>query len=190
VQETIALYEERLSASDTQRYELEDKVAELEEKLKGLQVAPNSPSSQPSTTTMIDNETLRDQVVHLQKKIGTLEDMIEDSRATAEKEEAAMRDKLKRHKDREDQLKKELGESKKEVERILKSEALARGRVEEVQVALKESTTALEDAQAEIEGLRAELDVLLFLRYSPCTDTLHTEYGIQQYLWRSLGRHS
>ena len=33
-QETIALYEERLSAADTKRYELEDKIFALEEQLR------------------------------------------------------------------------------------------------------------------------------------------------------------
>ena len=100
----------------------------------------------------------------MQRKVSTLEDIIEDSRATAEREEVAIRERMRKVKDREDALKKELIDGKKEVERVLKNEAAARGRIEEIQEALRESTVALENAQAEVEGLRSELDVCTICR--------------------------
>ncbi|KIP04841.1 hypothetical protein PHLGIDRAFT_75210 [Phlebiopsis gigantea 11061_1 CR5-6] len=95
-QETIALYEERLSAADSRRYEMEDHIASLEEQLQD-QARPVSPSTLARRATSaleIDNETLREQVQHLQKKIGQLEDMLEDARVATEREEQTGRDPL------------------------------------------------------------------------------------------------
>ncbi|KAJ7132877.1 hypothetical protein C8R43DRAFT_1023761 [Mycena crocata] len=158
-QETIALYEERLSAADRERYELEARIASLEAGARANTRTP-SPTATPkvaSSATEIDNETLRDQVVHLQKKVAKLEDVIEDAHATSERDEAALGERMRRLKEKEEAMKKELNEGRKEVERMIKSEASARRRVEEVEEALQESTVALEDARAEVEGLRAEL---------------------------------
>jgi CAP-Gly domain-containing linker protein 1 len=97
--------------------------------------------------------------MHLQRKITTMEDTVEDTRATAEKEEIALRERMRRLKEKEDGMKKELNEGRKEAERVLKSEATARIRVDEIEEALRESTVALENARAEVEILRAELAV-------------------------------
>ena len=45
------------------------------------------------------------------------------------------------------------------MERIVKSEAAAKLRVEEIEEALRENTLALENARAEVEGLSSELTV-------------------------------
>ena len=60
-------------------------------------------------------------------------------------------------------MKRELNAGRKEVEQMLKSEAAARGRVEENEEALRESTLALENARAEIEVLRSEIVVSIFV---------------------------
>lgn len=155
-QETIALYEERLSAADSRRYELESRITSLEAGIQAKQTS-NSPTVDISSATQIDNETLREQVLHLQRKISTMEDIIEDAHAMSEKEEVALRERMKSLKEKEDGMKKELNEGRKEVERMVKSEAAARNRVEEIEEAIRESTVALENARAEVEGLRAEL---------------------------------
>ncbi|KAF8993711.1 hypothetical protein BDQ17DRAFT_1312094 [Cyathus striatus] len=156
-QETIALYEERLSKADAQRYDLETRLSAFE----GAKVSDRTQSPRSSgyitSAQEIDNETLRDQVIHFQKKIATMEDILEDVRATSEREEAILRDKMKRLKDKEDSMKKELNEGRAEVERMAKSEASAKNRVEEAEEALRESTLALENARADVETLRAEL---------------------------------
>ncbi|KAF7973871.1 hypothetical protein HWV62_14088 [Athelia sp. TMB] len=155
-QETIALYEERLSTADTDRYALEDRISALEDEAK--QGANSmSASRQASSAAEIDNETLRDQVQHMQKRIQTLEDMLEDAQAASEREEAATRERIRRFREKEDIMKKELNAGRVEVEQMLKSEESARGRVEENEEALRESTLALENARAEIEVLRAEI---------------------------------
>ncbi|KAF8210105.1 hypothetical protein K438DRAFT_1903746 [Mycena galopus ATCC 62051] len=160
-QETIALYEERLSAVDREKEELEARLATLEARTRATtrSPSPSAAASKPVATsaTEIDNETLRDQVVHFQKKVAKLEDALEDAHAASERDEAALGERMRRIKDKEEAAKKELSEGRKEVERIIKSEASARRRLEEVEEALQESTVALEDARAEVEGLRAEL---------------------------------
>ncbi|EGN99907.1 hypothetical protein SERLA73DRAFT_72683 [Serpula lacrymans var. lacrymans S7.3] len=158
-QETIALYEERLSEADTKRYELEDRIVVLEDQVKKstMPMSPSAALQRASSAAEIDNENLREQVQHLQRKISSLEDTLEDVRTTSEREEVAIRERIRRYKDKEEAMKNELNEGRREVEQILKAETLAKGRVEEVEEALRESTLALENAQAEIEGLRAEL---------------------------------
>ncbi|KAF9231494.1 hypothetical protein BU15DRAFT_90898 [Melanogaster broomeanus] len=165
-QETIALYEERLSAADARRYEMEDRIIALEEQVKKATV-PLSPGLAAQRTTSaleIDNETLREQLQHLQRKLSAMEDTLEDVRATSEREEATMRERMKRFKEKEESMRNELGEGRKAVEQVAKAEALAKSRIEEVEEALRESTLALENARAEIEVLRtdvaaADLDV-------------------------------
>lgn len=119
---------------------------------------PHTPNHK--TATEIDNEALRDQVLYLQKKMATLEDLIEDSRIASEREENALRERVKKLKEKEDGMKLELTEGLQEVERVTKAEVSARSRVEEIEEALRESQVALENARAEIEGLRAELAVI------------------------------
>ncbi|KZT11066.1 uncharacterized protein LAESUDRAFT_693618 [Laetiporus sulphureus 93-53] len=158
-QETIALYEERLSTADSQRYELEDLVASLQEQLRA-QDRPPSPTTahgQAITAVEIDNEALREQVQHLQKRIAALEDQLEDAHATLEKEEAAAHERMVQFTDREDGLHKELAAAKEETQQVIRSEKTARQRIEELDEALRESKVALENARAEIEGLRSEI---------------------------------
>lgn len=150
-----------MSAADSRRYEMEDFIASLQEQLQ-TQARPVSPSTmarQATTALEIDNESLREQTQHLQKKLGTLEDLLEDARMATEREENAGRERLMQYKEREDAIRLELLESQKEIERIGKSEESARGRVAEIEEALRENTVALENARAEIEGLRAEIAV-------------------------------
>ncbi|KAK0229731.1 hypothetical protein EDD85DRAFT_122029 [Armillaria nabsnona] len=152
-QETIALYEERLRATDVQKYEMQDRLAELEARVPAVE----PPAITLSAGQEIDNETLRDQVLHLQKKIAGLEDMVEDGRVAAEREEGAWRERMKKAKEEKEAMRRELGEGKREADRARTSEEEERGRRGEVEEALRESMTALEEARAELEGLRSEL---------------------------------
>ena len=142
------------------RYDLEDRIIALEEQLR-KSAAPHSTGvvSQRATAAEIDNETLREQVQHLQKKLSVAEDALEDVQAASEREEAIVREKLKRFKEKEDAMRSELSEGRKTVEQVVKAEALAKTRIEEVEEALRESTLALEDARAEIEALRSDAAV-------------------------------
>jgi CAP-Gly domain-containing linker protein 1 len=161
--ETIALYEERLSGAKSEQYELEQRIATLESRLR---LASNDAGVQEQvaqrTTTsaaQIDNETLRDQVQHLQKKSTKLEEQLEDARASLERDVSTYQEKIGRIRMEEEQRKRDLLSKSREVEQLIKSEARARGRVEEIEEALRESTVALENARGEVEALRAELAV-------------------------------
>ena len=155
------MYEERLSAADTKRYELEDMVVSLEEQLRtqARPVSPGTVARQATSAVEIDNEMLRDQVQHLQKKLSTLEDTLEDLRAANERDDAAVRDRIKRYKEREEGIRKELAEARGEGERLRKAEEKARARVEEVEEAFRENAATLESARAEIETFRNEIAV-------------------------------
>lgn len=153
-----------MSVADARRFELEDHVASLEEQLR-VQARPVSPATvarHAVSAAEIDNEALKEQVQHLQKKLASLEDALEDAQVSAEKEELAVRERILRYKEREDTIRKELVESQKEVERISRLEESARMRTTEIEEALRENTVALENARAEIEGLRAEIAVCYF----------------------------
>lgn len=176
------MYEERLGNSETKRYELEDQVTSLEEQLRAA-ARPSSPTSlakYASSAAQIENETLQDQVTHLQNKIRTLEDVLEDARASAEKDEAIARERIKRFKDKEESTKKEAAEAKKEMERLIRAEEQTRQRLGEIEEAFRENHLTLENARAEIETLRGELAVSKLTLYTPfvvVSNSQHSGYG-------------
>jgi len=131
-----------------------------------LRTATNDTSAQEqaaqrttSSAVQIDNETLRDQVQHLQRKSAKLEEQLEDARAALERDVTTYQERIGRIRMEEEQRKRDLLTKSREVEQLLKSEARARSRVEEIEEALRESTVALENARGEVESLRAELSV-------------------------------
>ena len=144
---------------------MEDLIGSLREQLRSQAQSPSPTSAarQLSSATQIENEALREQVVHLQKKLTITEDMLEEVHATAERDEAMVRDKIRRFKEKEDLLKQQVAECELEIAKLVKSENSARIRIEEVGEALRESTVALENARAEIEGLRAEIVVRKYI---------------------------
>jgi chromosome segregation ATPase len=160
-QETIALYEDRLSAGETKRYELEDNLASMQDKLNAVArpLSPATMTRHASEAAQIDNETLREQAAHLQKRISKLEEALEDARASAESEESDMQRRVEKWKDNETQMRTEMDLMKRAVEEARRTEGKTRERVEELEVALKENAAALEDARADVEGLRSELAV-------------------------------
>lgn len=162
IQETIALYEERLSAANDLRYELEHRISTLENSLAAVSSegqAQESSTRVASFATQIDNETLRDQVQHLQKKSAKLEEQLEDTRAALERDVTSYQDKISRIRQEDEQTKRDLAFKTREVEQLLKSEAAARNRIDEIEEALRESTVALENARSDVESLRAEIAV-------------------------------
>ncbi|KAL7415417.1 hypothetical protein BDY24DRAFT_382897 [Mrakia frigida] len=179
-QDTIMLYEERLNAAESLRFDMElalrslsDQLDQQSSSLSTLHQAPPSPSSlsrQASTAAEIDNENLTEQVKHLTNKISSLEDQLEEMQVQAERDEAAANKKLERSKEAEGRLKGEVEEVRREMEEGGKREGKARERIGEVEEALKESGAALENARAEIEGLRAEVTNLENLQAGAQTD--------------------
>lgn len=176
------MYEERLGDSETKRYELEDLVTSLEEQLRAA-ARPSSPTAlakYASSAAQIENETLQDQVTHLQNKNRDLEDMLEDARATAEKDELVVRERIKRYKDKEESMKNEVVEVKKEMEKLIRAEEQTRMRLGEVEEAFRENQLTLENARAEIETLRGELAVsrsMLCIPFVVVSNIQHLGHG-------------
>jgi chromosome segregation ATPase len=188
-QETIALYEERLSAADAKRYELEDLIESLEERVK-KQEQPVSPSAileNMSEAARIDHETMREQIVHLQKKITMLEDALEDAQVVADREEAAVRARIQRFKEAEVTMKKEVADARREIENLRKAEVTAKDRVAELEEALREEGMALENARADVESLRAEVAVST-IQIVCLSSGLPTDYAFLPCLYVGLGR--
>jgi CAP-Gly domain-containing linker protein 1 len=167
-QETIALYEERISGMEARRYELEDLVNELEAKAAQRAASPGTVARQASTAAEIDNESLREQVSHLQRRLGLMEDQLEDARAQAEREEAAARARVGKAKEAEATAWKECEGLKREMEGVRKEDAGLKLRVEELVEALRENAVTLEGARADVEGLRAEVAVRLSIFWLGC----------------------
>ncbi|QRW08003.1 CAP-Gly domain protein [Ceratobasidium sp. AG-Ba] len=163
-QETIALYEERISGMEARRYELEDVIAELEAKLAQRAASPGTVARQASTAAEIDNESLREQVSHLQRRLGLAEDQLEDARAQLEREEGAAIARVTKAKDAEAAAKLECEALKREMEGVRKDDAALKVRVEELVEALRENAVTLEGARADVEGLRAEVADLEVLK--------------------------
>lgn len=129
-------------------------------------LSPGALSRQATSAAEIDNEDLREQVQHFQKRISALEDDLEEARAAVEREEAAGEERARRVVEKEETTRKELAEARDEVEALRNAEAKAKDRVAASQEAVRENGAALENARAEIEGLRAELAVRL--HHWPC----------------------
>lgn len=158
---------------------MEDLITSLEEQVRAKErpVSPSTLARQAESAIEIECEMLRDNVQHLEKKLAGMQSTLEDTRHASEREEAAARERLARHKEREEAVRKELAEAHKELERVAKSEEGARARVEEIEEALRENTVALENARAEIEGLRAEIAVRFFLRCGTLWKVAHCPKG-------------
>lgn len=155
-----------MSGVNAERYELEQRVATLDSRLR---LASNDVVMQeqviqrtPTSAAQVDNETLRDQVQHLQQKSAKLEEQLEDARAALDRDVSTYQEKIGKIRMEEEQMKRDFLSKSREVEQLLKSEARARGRVEEIEEALRESTVALENARGEVESLRADLAVCWF----------------------------
>ncbi|RXW17083.1 hypothetical protein EST38_g8770 [Candolleomyces aberdarensis] len=165
-QETIALYEERLSQLEGQRYDLQTTLDSLKERGSARSPSPagaRTHTSNPSAAE-IDNETLTEQVQHLQRKILGMEEDMEEAQANAEKEKGELFERMKRLKDREESVRKELAEAKKELDKSAREKDEASAKLDETEVALEDSKYRLEEARVETERLRndmANLDNLI-----------------------------
>ena len=89
-------------------------------------VSPATVARQATSAAEIDNEMVRDKVQHLQKNIRTLEDTLERMCTANKHEDATMRERIKRYKEREDATRKNLAEGYQEVERVRMREERAR----------------------------------------------------------------
>ncbi|KAJ1025798.1 hypothetical protein NDA18_004131 [Ustilago nuda] len=171
--ETISLYEQRIEEIDTERVEvldnmqlLQDKAQEAiraaEARVEELQAA--HPSSQTrnapeaGSAAAIDNEALREQVAHLQDKLGKYEDQLAEAALALEKEKEYAQKRRDKSHEVENSLKNELKRVKGELEKVQRASKEQLALLEETRHALQESQLALERERAELEGLRADAE--------------------------------
>lgn len=121
---------------------------------------PGSPQPREAATAAeIDNETLTAQLKHLQQKQSNLEEELEETRAQAEADAESWKNRLSKAKDGERAAMEREREIKEEVRRLQKAAEGAKGRIGELEGALKENNSALEAARADVEGLRGDAAV-------------------------------
>ncbi|KAK0554401.1 hypothetical protein OC846_002133 [Tilletia horrida] len=143
-----------LAAVEAERDALVSKrEAEDEQRLLGNGHA----AGMPATAVTIENENLREQLSHLQEKLGSLEEELALANAQADTEREAIQQKGQRSAENEANLKAEIKKYKAEVDRVSKEERAARQRIDDLNDVVEESKNALENERAEVERLRADL---------------------------------
>lgn len=171
--ETISLYEQRIEEIDGERIQvldnmqlLQDKAQEAiraaEARVEELQAArassQNGSVHEAGSAAAIDNEALREQVAHLQDKLGKYEDQIAEGVLALEKEKEYAQKRRDKSHEVETSLKNELKRMKTELDRVQKASKEQHVLLQETRHALQESQHALERERAELEGLRADAE--------------------------------
>jgi CAP-Gly domain-containing linker protein 1 len=192
-QAAISLYEGKLNEAESQRYELEDKIRVLEEKIRkaeekdkatAAEAGISSPTiHQGQTAAEIDNETLHEQIKHLQHKLSSLEELLDND---------AWKARLAKSKEAEGASKEQIKSLKAEVAQLNKDASGAKGRINELEGALKENRAALEGARAEIESLRSEVAVSDLVSCDHGFELMHRyrKLRVCARLWRRRARRS
>ncbi|KAJ1020623.1 hypothetical protein NDA16_004016 [Ustilago loliicola] len=171
--ETISLYEQRIEEIEAERVEvldnmqlLQDKAQEAiraaEARFEELQAAQassqNRNAPEAGSAAAIDNEALREQVAHLQDKLGKYEDQVAEAALALEKEKEYAQKRRDKSHEVENSLKNELKRFKGELDRAQRASKEQLAVLEETRHALQESQLALERERAELEGLRADAE--------------------------------
>lgn len=154
----IELNENKQFQFEMQIRELEEKLAKAKEEAVAAKEKANAvpADDKPRTAAEIDNETLTEQIKHLQTRILHLEEQLDDSRGQAETDSDAWQAKYDKSREAEKAVEAELESSKMEITKLNTETATAKDRITELEGALSENQTALESARAEIETLRQE----------------------------------
>ncbi|TXT13250.1 hypothetical protein VHUM_00617 [Vanrija humicola] len=160
----IELNESKQFTFECQIRDLQESLSKKDEEIETLKKADAADAEKPSspraaTAAEIDNETLTAQVKHLQNRIVSLEEQIDEARSQAESDSNAWQAKYNKTRDSERSGADELAASKAEVVRLNKEAEGAAARIAELQGAVKENQSALEAARADIEALRGEATV-------------------------------
>ncbi|KAJ9113943.1 hypothetical protein QFC19_000138 [Naganishia cerealis] len=168
-----AIYEAKLVEAKTRRMDLEKTVRSLEDQLLEAQERRNQAALLPSevlkeadTAAMIDNENLKAQVAHQQKKIVSLEDQNEELQLQLEKYDEAAIKANEKARENERRLKEEIANGRSEISTLKEQIAKHKDRVAELALALKDQGHTLASAQAEIESNRIDLADMETMRFA------------------------
>lgn len=160
-----AIYEAKLIEAKSRRIDLEKTVRSLEDQLLEAQerrqtaLSPSEALKEADTAAMIDNENLKAQVAHQQKKIVSLEDQNEELQVQIEKYDEAAIKANEKARDNERRLKEEITSGRSEISNLREQVAKQKDRIAELTHALKDQGNTLASAQAEIESNRMDLAV-------------------------------
>lgn len=192
--ETITLYEQRIDEIEAERAEVMDSMQLLQDKaqeairaaearVEELQAAATSTRNGPEagSAAAIDNDSLRDQVAHLQDKLGKYEDQIAEAALALEKEKEYAHKRRDKSHEVETSLKNEVKRVRAELARASTSSKEQLAVLEETRHALQESQSALERERAELESLRADADNFNALKSG---HQIHSSADAQQQ-WRT-----
>lgn len=162
-QETIALYEERLNATEACKYESDERIKALEAQYASLltESHPSSPGTaarRQTTAAEIDNESLKEQLAHLNAKLSGSEEAYseldrerESATTDAQKQTQKLQQEI-RH------LHAQLAEVGSELEVSQASCSTGTTKVQELEDALASTKELLEAARAHAETLQSDLD--------------------------------
>ncbi|KAL9935276.1 hypothetical protein V8E36_005624 [Tilletia maclaganii] len=145
-----------LAAVEAERDALVSK-REAEDEARSASGGAGTSGIQAPTAITIENESLREQLAHLQEKVGSLEEELALANVQAETDREAIQAKAQRVAENEANLKAEIKKIKAEADRLAKEERAARQRIEDLNDVVEESKAALETERAEVERLRAEV---------------------------------
>ncbi|TIB16675.1 hypothetical protein E3P84_01258 [Wallemia ichthyophaga] len=162
-QETIALYEERLNGTEARKFESDERIRVLESHCASLtaQSHPASPGTtarRQITAAEIDNESLKEQLAHLNTKLSSSEEAFNEldrERENMSLDTQKQIDKL--HQDIR-HLHAQLTEGSRELEASQADCTSGTIRIQELEDALTSTKELLEAARAHAESLQSDID--------------------------------
>lgn len=169
---SIRILESKVSDSQSKRFELEGNIRRLEDRLTETEARARQLETPPSpgtavrradTAAQIDNENLKAQVEHQKNKIAGLEDTIDELRIEIESHQERTLKASEKAKENERKLREDISKGKVEAGSVRDQAAATRARIAELEFALKESKSTLGHTQAEVESLRAEVSVSIWM---------------------------
>lgn len=167
-QDLCAVYEERLREVEQDKMSiqraLESTEADLaeakdQERARESILPPLPANAAPATSPAamaIDNENLRADNEHMRDRLHKLEEQLDDLRYTLESETERAREKRLQGSEVEATLHNEIESLKADLDRAQHNEADVVRQLQQVEAALRENKTALENERAELEALRAD----------------------------------
>ena len=163
-QETIALYEERINNTESRRFEIEEKVKFLENEHTKLLTQLNEPASpttaakRVTTAAEIDNESLREQLAHLQNKLTNSEENLTEIEKERELADESYKNNINKSEAYIKELTNKFNELDNDYKLLQNDELNYKNKCEELEEALKDNKECLEATRAEIETLRSDIE--------------------------------
>jgi CAP-Gly domain-containing linker protein 1 len=164
------VYEKKLGDAQHKQYqqdtiirELEDKIAEALMKQNAPPLTPSQVAREAETAAEIENENLKAQVEHQQKKITGLEDQIDEMQVQLEKEAEVALKNNEKYLTNERKYKDDMSQQRQDMAGLREQISKGKDRIADLEHALKDQAKTLAGAQAEIESNRLDLAVRILV---------------------------